>query len=346
MLSITGRCANELGPPMLIDPFLKEHRQPGKLLKHPLRSYLRDLLLIVCIIFFRPSYPLFFAGTALFLLGLGIRLWAKGILHRNESVTLSGPYSFCRHPFYLGNLILDLSFCLMAGNWILFLLYTPVFLFVYTSTMQEEEDFLLDKFPEEYPRILHLSRLCPRLPKGTYQPGHWSLHTLLREREISRLFRILGIACFFGWFQLLRHVWWEAVEYEGLIILISAILLQLLSRLIYVSLERAKVHTRSSKRLAVNTLIIAVFLTGCLTTDAFWTSQPEMEHLLRTTNSRLITSHAQLADALSVGSSSFPVLVDDDVLEKLPPMQAKMIHVQKAYLLDWEIYLLLVRKNS
>ncbi len=331
---------------MLIDPFLKKHRQPGKLFKNPLRSYLRDFLLIVCIVVFRPSYSLFFAGIAFFLLGLGIRLWAKGILHRNETVTLSGPYSFCRHPFYLGNLILDLSFCLMAGNWILFLLYTPVFLFVYNPTMQMEEEFLLDKFPADYPRILHLPRLRPRWPGASYVSGNWSLHTLLKEREISRLFRILGIACFFAWFQIFRHAWWEAVEYEGIIVLVSAILLQLLGRLIYVSIERAKAHTRLSKRVALNALVIGVFLTACLTTDAFWTSRTEIDQLLRKTHSSLITTPTQLADALSVGNSTLPLLVDDDVLEQLPAKQAKMFRVQKTYLLDWEVYLLLVKEPS
>lgn len=47
-------------------------------------------------------------------LGEGLRLWATGYLHKNDALTVAGPYAFVRHPLYLGTLLIATGFALMA----------------------------------------------------------------------------------------------------------------------------------------------------------------------------------------------------------------------------------------
>ncbi len=50
--------------------------------------------------------------------GEGMRLWATGYLHKNDALTVAGPYAFVRHPLYLGTLLIATGFALMAwGVW-------------------------------------------------------------------------------------------------------------------------------------------------------------------------------------------------------------------------------------
>jgi protein-S-isoprenylcysteine O-methyltransferase Ste14 len=51
------------------------------------------------------------AGWIVFLAGAGFRLWATLYIggHKGKSLVTEGPYSVCRNPLYLGNLLLTLS---------------------------------------------------------------------------------------------------------------------------------------------------------------------------------------------------------------------------------------------
>ena len=52
-------------------------------------------------------YPL---GTVLFMLGLGLRIWAQMHLHYrlkvHKTLTLTGPYLYVRNPIYIGNTLI------------------------------------------------------------------------------------------------------------------------------------------------------------------------------------------------------------------------------------------------
>jgi len=45
--------------------------------------------------------------------GLLLRLWANGYAIKMDKLTTSGPYSFIRHPLYLGTMFLAIGFVIM-----------------------------------------------------------------------------------------------------------------------------------------------------------------------------------------------------------------------------------------
>ncbi len=49
-------------------------------------------------------------------LGEGLRLWATGHLLKTDDLTTSGPYSYLRHPLYLGTLLIATGFAWMAAS--------------------------------------------------------------------------------------------------------------------------------------------------------------------------------------------------------------------------------------
>ena len=56
------------------------------------------------------------AGALPIALGETLRLWATGHLHKNDSLTVTGPYAYLRHPLYLGTLLIGVGFLIMAWS--------------------------------------------------------------------------------------------------------------------------------------------------------------------------------------------------------------------------------------
>ncbi len=304
--------------------------------KLPGRSHLRDILLVLCVLFLQPSYSLFWAGAGLFVIAMALRLWAKGILRRNKKISTGGPYALCRHPFYLGNLLLDLSLCLMAGNIWLAAIYLPVFLLIYTKTMKREETYLLSRFPEEYPAVLRLNRLLPVLPSDLSKlAGDWQMKVLLKESEVSRLCKILAIASFLYWIQIMRHEWWEALEFDGLILLFTTILLQLLGHWIHVALERPGDFSPFRRKTAFNVLVAGMLAFGMVSADAANTSAQDLSNLARENHLQKANSSASLMTQLAMGKK---VLTPDDVVEDMSDEKARTLLIERTFMQDFEAY--------
>ncbi|HTO68398.1 MAG TPA: isoprenylcysteine carboxylmethyltransferase family protein [Myxococcota bacterium] len=64
----------------------------------------------------RPTPLSIAAGALPIALGEGLRLWATGHLHKNDSLTVTGPYAYLRHPLYLGTLLIGMGFLVMAWS--------------------------------------------------------------------------------------------------------------------------------------------------------------------------------------------------------------------------------------
>jgi protein-S-isoprenylcysteine O-methyltransferase Ste14 len=111
--------------------------------------------------FLPPSAAAYWAGTLVVAAGLAFMVWARRTLGRNWSgrVTLKenhelirgGPYRLVRHPIYTGLLVATAGTALAFGQWrdvIALALITVAVL----HKMRVEERFMLDSFPEDYPR--------------------------------------------------------------------------------------------------------------------------------------------------------------------------------------------------
>jgi protein-S-isoprenylcysteine O-methyltransferase Ste14 len=64
----------------------------------------------------RPTPLSLAVGAVPIALGEALRLWATGHLHKNDSLTITGPYAYLRHPLYLGTLLIGVGFLIMAWS--------------------------------------------------------------------------------------------------------------------------------------------------------------------------------------------------------------------------------------
>ena len=72
---------------------------------------------ILVLSFARPTPRSILWGVPLGLLGLFVRARAAGHLHKQEILTVTGPYAYTRNPLYLGSAILTLGAAVAAHSW-------------------------------------------------------------------------------------------------------------------------------------------------------------------------------------------------------------------------------------
>jgi protein-S-isoprenylcysteine O-methyltransferase Ste14 len=121
---------------------------------------------------FVPGAPwVLVAGVALTYAGLGLAIWARIILGRNWSGTVTikedhklvqtGPYSVVRHPIYSGLLLAVLGTALVKGEWRGLLAAVLVFP-IFAVKARTEERFMIEQFGEAYEQYRrHTRALVP-----------------------------------------------------------------------------------------------------------------------------------------------------------------------------------------
>lgn len=67
-----------------------------------------------------------------------------------DGLVTGGAYRICRHPMYLGNLMILLGFGIFANSFIFVFIIFPVFIFIYWAIIKAEEAYLSDKFGEKF----------------------------------------------------------------------------------------------------------------------------------------------------------------------------------------------------
>lgn len=134
----------------------------------------------------RPTWTSLAAGSAVAVLGLGLRAWASGHVTKAEEITQSGPYAYTRNPLYLGSIILGAGFALAARSLWIAGGMAAILLAVYIPVIRWEEEWLranLQGFDEYAARV---PRLLPRAtPAGA--PGDFSRERYLRHHEYNAL---------------------------------------------------------------------------------------------------------------------------------------------------------------
>ena len=139
------------------------------------RSFTPIPLVLVILYLSSLSYPYFIIGIGLIVVGESIRIYgvrfAGGATRTREvgapSLCTSGPYSRCRNPLYLGNMIIYCGVVLMAGGQFLWpLLFIVFFFFIlqYSMIISLEEETLVKLFGDEYQLYREsVPRLFPRI---------------------------------------------------------------------------------------------------------------------------------------------------------------------------------------
>jgi protein-S-isoprenylcysteine O-methyltransferase Ste14 len=144
----------------------------------------------------RPTPRLLVVGVGLAALGLALRAWAAGVIHKDRELTTTGPYAFTRNPLYLGSLLLGLGTVIAGGDWIFVAVFLTFFALVYGRTMKREEVDLEAAFQERY---RHYAREVPLLvPRfAPYRPADgsgagFSVARYRRNREWEALLGALA----------------------------------------------------------------------------------------------------------------------------------------------------------
>jgi len=93
---------------------------------------------------------LFWYGAPVAVLGELIQMWAGSQLHKDQHLTISGPYSHVRNPMYIGRFVLGLGFFIMTGLPYLIAGYFVVFAAYAHMRVQREEGRLKVIFAPDY----------------------------------------------------------------------------------------------------------------------------------------------------------------------------------------------------
>jgi len=96
-------------------------------------------LALIVLYLSRPVPRSILIGACVGLLGLIVRAYAAGYLHKQELLTTTGPYAHTRNPLYFGSGILALGAAIAMNSWPSGLLLLAYFALVYTFVMRREE---------------------------------------------------------------------------------------------------------------------------------------------------------------------------------------------------------------
>jgi len=108
-------------------------------------------------------------GILLILVGCAFRLAAHGSIKKKESLSTTGVYSLCRHPLYLGSMMLTFGFCCLLDDTENFIIAAVYFAVFYTVTIIWEEVRVAERYGEEHRDYCRTTPLL--LPTGQFRSG-------------------------------------------------------------------------------------------------------------------------------------------------------------------------------
>jgi protein-S-isoprenylcysteine O-methyltransferase Ste14 len=97
------------------------------------------LVAIVALLLARPTPRSILLGASIGLIGLAIRAYSAGYLHKQEVLTTTGPYAYTRNPLYFGSGILAIGAAVAMRSWLAAVLLLVYFALVYSFVMRREE---------------------------------------------------------------------------------------------------------------------------------------------------------------------------------------------------------------
>ena len=131
----------------------------------------------------RIAEPFGIAAAVLVLAGLAVRSWASGTLRKGKGLTTWGPYRLCRHPLYLGTVLVIAGFSVLLPDLVNLLTVFALVVVLYGLTIVREERRLAIKFGEAWKGYVAVTpRLLP-LGVSAQAAGPWSLAQWYRSRE-------------------------------------------------------------------------------------------------------------------------------------------------------------------
>ncbi|HEV2102327.1 MAG TPA: methyltransferase [Candidatus Acidoferrum sp.] len=163
------------------------------------------ILAVVVLYFSRPAPCPILIGAAVGLLGLAMRAYAAGYLHKQAVLTTTGPYARTRNPLYFGSSILALGAAIAMNSWLSAALLLLYFALVYTLVMRREEielrghhgaafDAYANSVPLFFPRLT-----APKQPAAVASSFSWSQYRKNHEYQAALGFLFLLLVLVVIW---------------------------------------------------------------------------------------------------------------------------------------------------
>ncbi len=173
------------------------------------RVRLGYLLAVVVLYLARPTPRSILLGAAVGLLGLCIRACAAGYLHKQEVLTVTGPYARTRNPLYFGSSFLTLGAAIAMHSWWAAALLLIYFALVYGFVMRREESELRQKHGSSFDAYAAAVPLFfPKLFASTSAPisagFSWAQYKKNHEYQAAIGFALLLLGLFAIWWLRLR----------------------------------------------------------------------------------------------------------------------------------------------
>jgi len=109
---------------------------------------------------------------------------------RATALNTTGTYSLARNPLYLGNYLIILGISLFSRSWEIVILNSILFAVFYVPIILVEENFLTEKFGEEYRKYTSKAPcFLPRFSLWNPANSEWSWRMVIR-REHNSIFAI------------------------------------------------------------------------------------------------------------------------------------------------------------
>lgn len=135
------------------------------------RVRLGYLLAILALWLARPTPRSIALGALVGLIGLAIRAYAAGYLHKQEVLTVTGPYARTRNPLYFGSSILTLGAAIAMNSLWVSVLLLAYFSLVYSMVMRREEMELRQQHGAAFDSYAaSVPLFFPRLTVGSASP--------------------------------------------------------------------------------------------------------------------------------------------------------------------------------
>ena len=150
------------------------------------RTKLSGFLGVVFLFLAKPTPTSLFLSIVPIVVGEAIRIWSSGHIHKNQVLTVTGPYSLSRNPLYVGSFILGTGFTVAMGVVWLAVTFLLFYTSVYWFTIRWEEDKLAKSFPDECKNYFRdVPRFLPLLRLPVYRPGDFSWSQVIKYKELK-----------------------------------------------------------------------------------------------------------------------------------------------------------------
>jgi protein-S-isoprenylcysteine O-methyltransferase Ste14 len=150
------------------------------------------LLSAAFLILARPTPLTLAVGGVIAVIGVLIRAWAAGHIHKYEKLAVTGPYSHSRNPLYLGSFILAVGFTIAGNIWWLALITAALFLGIYFPVMRVEEQDLRERHGADFEEFAaNVPLFFPRLTPWKKGDAGFDFPLYLKHREYQAALGLL-----------------------------------------------------------------------------------------------------------------------------------------------------------